>query len=52
MKNFKFQILKWVLVSVIVHLPNTINAQQLYQFTEIIDIEATPVISQGNTGTC
>ena len=23
-----------------------------YQFTDIIDLEATPVISQGNTGTC
>ncbi|MEZ4859353.1 MAG: C1 family peptidase [Flavobacteriaceae bacterium] len=29
-----------------------ISAQQPYQFTEIIDLEATPVISQGNTGTC
>ncbi len=27
-------------------------AQQPYQFTELIDLEATPVISQGRTGTC
>lgn len=27
-------------------------SQQPYQFKEIIDLEATPVISQGNTGTC
>jgi bleomycin hydrolase len=26
--------------------------QEAYQFTEVIDLEATPVISQGNTGTC
>ncbi len=29
-----------------------INAQEAYKFTEIIDLEATPVISQGRTGTC
>ncbi len=28
------------------------NAQEPYQFTEVIDLEATPVISQGRTGTC
>lgn len=27
-------------------------SQQAYQFTELIDLETTPVISQGNTGTC
>lgn len=27
-------------------------AQEAYSFREIIDLEATPVISQGNTGTC
>jgi bleomycin hydrolase len=27
-------------------------AQQSYKFSNIIDLEATPVISQGNTGTC
>lgn len=31
---------------------STIQAQEPYTFTEIIDLEATPVISQGNTGTC
>lgn len=30
----------------------TIQAQELYNFTKVIDLEATPVISQGNTGTC
>ncbi len=30
----------------------TITAQEPYQFTEVIDLEATPVISQGRTGTC
>lgn len=29
-----------------------IHAQEPYQFTEVIDLEATPVISQGRTGTC
>jgi len=28
------------------------NAQEAYQFTPVIDLEATPVISQGITGTC
>lgn len=30
----------------------SLNAQTPYQFTEVIDLEALPVISQGNTGTC
>jgi len=29
-----------------------LNAQAPYQFKEVIDLETTPVISQGNTGTC
>ncbi|TBN03974.1 aminopeptidase [Hyunsoonleella flava] len=29
-----------------------VSAQEPYQFTEVIDLEATPVISQGRTGTC
>ncbi len=29
-----------------------ITAQETYKFTPLIDIDATPVISQGNTGTC
>ena len=28
------------------------HSQEAYQFTEVIDLEATPVISQGRTGTC
>ena len=27
-------------------------SQEAYQFTDVIDLEATPVISQGRTGTC
>ena len=30
----------------------SLYAQQPYNFTTVIDLEATPVISQGNTGTC
>jgi bleomycin hydrolase len=30
----------------------TIQAQEAYKFTEVVDLEATPVISQGRTGTC
>ena len=30
----------------------TLLAQEPYQFTTVIDLEATPVISQGRTGTC
>lgn len=30
----------------------SLSAKQAYKFTEVIDIEATPVISQGRTGTC
>ena len=30
----------------------SISAQELYKFTNVIDLDATPVISQGNTGTC
>jgi len=29
-----------------------LNAQQPYEFIEVIDIDATPVISQGKTNTC
>ena len=28
------------------------TAQENYEFTELINIDTTPVISQGNTGTC
>ncbi len=30
----------------------TLTAQEIYKFTDVIDLEATPVISQGRTGTC
>ena len=30
----------------------SLSAQEAYKFTEVIDLEATPVISQGRTGTC
>ncbi len=33
-------------------LTNITTAQEAYKFTEVIDLEATPVISQGRTGTC
>ena len=36
----------------IIAFSTAIHAQDPYQFTEIIDLEATPVISQGRTGTC
>lgn len=31
---------------------STLQAQEPYKFTEVIDLETTPVISQGRTGTC
>lgn len=30
----------------------SLSAQEAYKFTEVVDIEATPVISQDRTGTC
>ena len=30
----------------------TLTAQEQYKFTDVIDLDTTPVISQGNTGTC
>lgn len=30
----------------------SLTAQEAYKFIEVIDLEATPVISQGRTGTC
>lgn len=39
----------WVLFLL---LNSVLIAQQPYQFSTVIDLEATPVISQGNTGTC
>ena len=45
MRNFLF-FFGFLLISLMV------TAQEDYNFTEIIDLEATPVISQGRTGTC
>jgi len=36
----------------ILFLTPTLQAQEAYKFTKVIDLDATPVISQGNTGTC
>ena len=30
----------------------SLTAQEAYKFTDVIDLDATPVISQGKTGTC
>ncbi|GGD17813.1 C1 family peptidase [Hyunsoonleella pacifica] len=35
-----------------IFLLSFIQAQGAYKFTEVIDLDATPVISQGRTGTC
>ncbi|WP_461304012.1 C1 family peptidase [Aureisphaera sp.] len=43
---------KIILCLAIALLTCQISAQEAYKFTEIIDLEATPVISQGRTGTC
>lgn len=45
MRNFLF------LLAILFVIP-ILNAQQPYQFTSVIDLETTPVISQGTTGTC
>lgn len=53
MKNFKFQNTAALLICLITFLSvYTANAQEPYKFTTQIDLEATPVISQGRTGTC
>jgi bleomycin hydrolase len=36
----------------IIFISIEISAQDAYNFTNVIDLEATPVISQGSTGTC
>jgi len=41
----------FILFGIIV-ITATSVAQAPYQFTTVIDLETTPVISQGNTGTC
>ena len=53
MKNFKFQNRPAFLMGLFLILCIcTVSAQEPYQFTTQIDLEATPVISQGRTGTC
>lgn len=41
-----------ILLFFIMLLSVSLHAQQPYQFTPVIDLETTPVISQGRTGTC
>ena len=43
---------KIILIISIVLVSITLNAQEQYKFTNVIDLDATPVISQGRTGTC
>lgn len=54
MKNFKFQKnTRSTLVALLTLCAiYGAEAQEPYKFTEKIDLEATPVISQGRTGTC
>lgn len=54
MKNFKFQknISQLVFTLFVLCASFGSQAQEAYKFTEVIDLEATPVISQGRTGTC
>jgi len=55
MKNSKFQIGSLQLIFRVVFLVclgYSATAQEAYKFTSQIDLEATPVISQGRTGTC
>jgi bleomycin hydrolase len=55
MKNIKFQIgvrsSKYIVLLAFL-LNAAVSAQEAYKFTPQIDLEATPVISQGRTGTC
>ncbi|RDK87275.1 C1 family peptidase [Marinirhabdus gelatinilytica] len=44
--------MKKSLVFLMLCIAVTVSAQEPYQFTTQIDLEATPVISQGRTGTC
>ncbi|WP_421149796.1 aminopeptidase C [Seonamhaeicola sp. NFXS20] len=41
----------FLLVGILVSI-FTLQAQEPYQFTEVINLQTTPVISQGRTGTC
>jgi bleomycin hydrolase len=44
--------MKHFFLSLIIFFTLTISAQKKYEFTPITDLETTPVISQGVTGTC
>ena len=53
MTNLKFYNMRRLLFFFgILFISSSIFAQSPYQFTTVIDLEATPVISQGRTGTC
>lgn len=42
----------FIIILILVSASRSISAQEAYQFTKVIDLETTPVISQGRTGTC
>lgn len=42
----------YTFLAVLVFSATTLSAQEAYKFISQIDLEATPVISQGRTGTC
>ncbi|MBT0608963.1 C1 family peptidase [Aequorivita echinoideorum] len=44
--------MKKILISIGIFFSINLSAQEAYKFTTITDLEALPVISQGNTGTC
>ena len=44
--------MKHFLFSLVILFTTILTAQEAYKFTTITDLEATPVISQGITGTC
>jgi bleomycin hydrolase len=44
--------MKHFLLSLVILFTLNLTAQEAYKFTTITDLEATPVISQGITGTC
>lgn len=44
--------MKSLLLALVILFTITLSAQEAYKFTTVTDLEATPVISQGRTGTC
>lgn len=44
--------MRTILLSLLILFTLNLSAQQAYKFTTITDLEATPVLSQGRTGTC